>query len=266
MSPEHLQALLERVAHGELPVQGALERLAGWPSVELADQGVTIDTQRALRAGMPEVVFAKTKTIAQVTAALQVLHAAHGAALATAVTADMARELSSAFVEGVYDEHSRLFRLGQLSPKDTTHTVSVVCAGSSDLPVAEEASQTLEFAGWPVRRVTDVGVAGLHRLLAKLEIIRGSRVIIVVAGMEGALPSVLAGLVAQPVIAVPTSVGYGANLQGFTALLSMLTACASGIGVVNIDNGFGAAMLAIRILQGYAALPSADLAQTGGPS
>ena len=265
MSPEDLKALLEHVAHGELPVQGALDRLAGWPAIELPEEGVTIDTQRALRAGMLEVVFARSKTTAQVSAALQVLHATHGAALATAVTLDMASELSAAFPAGVYDTRSRLFRLGKLAAKDSAMSVAVVCAGSSDLPVAEEASQTLEFAGWAVQRVTDVGVAGMHRLLAKLDVIRRSHVVIVVAGMEGALPSVLAGLVAQPVIAVPTSVGYGANLQGFTALLGMLTACASGIGVVNIDNGFGAAMLAIRMLQACEASRSAALASAAGP-
>jgi NCAIR mutase (PurE)-related protein len=127
----------------------------------------------------------------------------------------------------------------------------VVCAGTSDLPVAEEAAQTLEFAGAGVQRVRDVGVAGLHRLLSKLDDLRQSRVIIAIAGMEGALPGVLAGLVKQPVIAVPTSAGYGANLGGFTALLGMLNSCSGGLGVVNIDNGFGAAVLALRILRAH---------------
>ena len=136
-----------------------------------------------------------------------------------------------------------------MSAKMTTGTVAVVCAGTSDIPVAEEAAQTLEFAGVTATRVYDAGVAGLHRLLSKLELLRQSRVIIAIAGMEGALPSVVGGLVAQPVIAVPTSVGYGANFGGLSALLAMLNSCSSGIGVVNIDNGFGAAMLAIRILQ-----------------
>ena len=125
----------------------------------------------------------------------------------------------------------------------------MICAGTSDLPVAEEAAQTLEFAGVPVRRVRDAGVAGLHRLLDKLPLLRKSDAIIAVAGMEGALPGVVAGLVAQPVIAVPTSIGYGASFGGLTALLTMLNACSGGLGVVNIDNGFGAAMLAIRILR-----------------
>lgn len=266
MRAEDLKALLESVAEGRTPVTGALERLAGWPAMEEADHGLTIDTHRALRAGMPEVVFGRNKTVAQVRAALTILHQIHGAALVTATPREMAAELSIAFPEGVYDERSRLFRVGQMPRQEHSAPVAVVCAGASDLPVAEEAAQTLEFAGWPVQRVTDVGVAGLHRLFAKLPLIRNSRIVITVAGMEGALPSVMAGLVAQPVIAVPTSVGYGASFQGVAALLGMLSACASGIGVVNIDNGFGAAMLAIRMLQSSDASQSAALAQTTGPS
>ena len=199
---------------------------------------------------MPEVVFARNKTVAQVKTALSALLSAHGAALATVVTPEMAGELAVLFPEGVYDQCSRLFRLGSLPAQKVTASATVLCAGTSDLPVAEEAAQTLEFAGWQVQRVTDVGVAGLHRLLHKLELIRKSKVVIAVAGMEASLAEVIAGLISQPVIAVPTSVGYGAHLQGLAPLLGMLNSCSSGIGVVNIDNGFGAAMLAIRILQG----------------
>jgi hypothetical protein len=135
-----------------------------------------------------------------------------------------------------------------MAPRNHPGTVAVVCAGTSDLSVAEESAQTLEFAGTKVLRVRDVGVAGLHRLLAKLEIIRECKVVIAIAGMEGALPGVVSGLVSAPVIAVPTSVGYGTNLNGLSALLTMLNSCSGGMGVVNIDNGFGAAVLALRIL------------------
>ena len=157
--------------------------------------------------------------------------------------------LTSTFAQGHYDATSRLFRVGTMPARGGSDHASVVCAGTSDLLVAEEAAQTLEFAGFTVQRVQDVGVAGLHRLLSKVDALRASKVIIAIAGMEGALPGVIAGLVASPVIAVPTSVGYGTSFHGLSALLSMLNSCSSGMGVVNIDNGFGAAMLAIRILQ-----------------
>jgi NCAIR mutase (PurE)-related protein len=156
--------------------------------------------------------------------------------------------LGKQFPQGRYDAVSSVFAIGRMKAQTNPQSIAVVCAGTSDLNVAEEAAQTLEFAGARVERVRDVGVAGLHRLLGKLELIRESRIVIAIAGMEGALPGVLAGLVSAPVIAVPTSVGYGASLGGISALLTMLNACSSGIGVVNIDNGFGAAVLALRIL------------------
>jgi NCAIR mutase (PurE)-related protein len=195
------------------------------------------------------VVFARNKTAAQVIEAMTALNRAHGHALATHVSSEMAAALQVKFPGAVYDEVSHLFAVGRMEPKKEVGRVAVICAGTSDLPVAEEAAQTLEFAGVPVQRVRDAGVAGLHRLLNKLPMLRESDVIIAVAGMEGALPGVVAGLVAQPVIAVPTSVGYGTNLEGVSALLTMLNSCAGGLGVVNIDNGFGAAMLALRILR-----------------
>ena len=248
MTQEELTALLVAVSEQRLPISSAVEKLSAPPLLEMTE-GLTLDTHRQLRLGIPEVVYAKHKTVGQVLAALRALTQVHGSSMATLVSPEMAGQLAAELPEGIYDVCSRIFRVGKLPAQNPKAIAVVLCAGTSDLPVAEEAAQTLEFAGWTVRRVTDVGVAGLHRLLNKLDAIRQSRVVIAVAGMEGALPSVVAGLVSQPVIAVPTSVGYGANLQGLTTLLSMLNSCSSGIGVVNIDNGFGAAMLAIRFLQ-----------------
>lgn len=208
------------------------------------------DTERLVRQGFPEIVFAGGKTPVQTALALQALVDAHGHAMATRVDPAMAEVLSARFIDGVYDATARIFRIGQMPARPTPRPVSVICAGSSDAPVGEEAAQTLEFMGFAVRRIYDVGIAGLHRLLARLELISDSSVAIVVAGMEGALPGVVAGLVGQPVIAVPTSVGYGTSYQGLSALLSMLNSCASGMTVVNIDNGFGAALAAVRILNG----------------
>jgi len=246
MNAGTLRALLGEIAGGQVTPDAALERLRTLPFTEAAE--TLADTHREIRSGLPEVVLARSKTEAQVAEALGALVKAHGHALATHVSAEMAEGLAKTFAGGEYDATSSLFHVGRMSPRNDSSCVAIVCAGTSDLPVAEEAAQTLEFAGAKVRRVRDVGVAGLHRLLGKLEVIRESKVVIAVAGMEGALPGVLAGLVAAPVIAVPTSVGYGAALGGFAALLTMLNACSSGIGVVNIDNGFGGAVLALRIL------------------
>jgi pyridinium-3,5-biscarboxylic acid mononucleotide synthase len=246
MNEDKLQDLLARVAAGALPIHEALDKLRSLPFTEATD--ALLDTHRALRTGMPEVVYARGKTPVQVIEALGKLQEAHGHALATAVSPEMAGIVQASHPHGHYDPVSRLFRIGQMPAQASSIVTGVACAGTSDLPVAEEAAQTLEFAGFQVERFTDVGVAGLHRLLSKLEALRKCHVIIVIAGMEGALPGVLSGLVSAPVIAVPTSVGYGAGLSGFSALLTMLNSCSSGLGVVNIDNGFGAAMLAIRIL------------------
>jgi len=246
MNESKLRDLLDQVSAGSLPANQALERLRTLPFAEAGQ--VLADTHRVIRQGFPEAVYAAGKTLAQTTDALAALIAAHGCALATRVSAEVAVLLQQRFPNGSYDEVSRLYRIGQMNGSFQSATVAVVCAGTSDLPVAEEASQTLEFAGVPVNRITDVGVAGLHRLLARLDDLRAASIVIAIAGMEGALPSVLGGLVAAPVIAVPTSVGYGANLHGISSLLSMLNSCASGLTVVNIDNGFGAAMAALRVL------------------
>ena len=249
MNEDSLRGLLDLVAAGQLPTPEALEMLRTLPFTEAAAS--LLDTHRAIRQGMPEVVFGRGKTPEQVRAALDVLVNAHGHALATMVNTEAATTLAFAFPQGHYDPTSRLFRIGSMPQRGATDAACVICAGTSDLAVAEEAAQTLEFGGFSVKRIRDVGVAGVHRLLSQVDQLRRSKVIIAIAGMEGALPGVVSGLVATPVIAVPTSVGYGTSFGGVSALLSMLNACSSGMGVVNIDNGFGAAMLAIRILQGY---------------
>lgn len=246
MNESKLRELLAQVSEGKLPPDEALERLRTLPFAEAGQ--VLADTHRMIRQGFPEAVYAEGKTLTQTSDALTALIAAHGSALATRVPPDMAGLLLQRFPTGSYDGVSRLYRIGNMGRSGQSAPVLVVSAGTSDLPVAEEAAQTLEFAGAKVNRITDVGVAGLHRLLARLDDLRSAGIVIAVAGMEGALPSVLGGLVAAPVIAVPTSVGYGANLKGIAALLTMLSSCASGLTVVNIDNGYGAAVAALRIL------------------
>ncbi len=246
MNESKLLDLLAQVSEGRLPPDQALERLRTLPFAAAGQ--VLADTHRVIRQGFPEAVFAAGKTLTQTSDALTALVAAHGCALATRVSGETAALLLQRFPTGSYDGVSHLYRIGEMHASFESAPVAVVCAGTSDLPVAEEAAQTLEFAGARVNRITDVGVAGLHRLLARLDDLRSASIVIAIAGMEGALPSVLGGLVAAPVIAVPTSVGYGAGMNGIAALLSMLNSCASGLTVVNIDNGFGAAVAALRVL------------------
>jgi len=205
-----------------------------------------LDSERRERTGVPEVIFAAGKSLEQNLALVGALYARTGFALATRVPAEQRAALIAAYPDAVLDQTAGALRRGVLPP--TGQRVAVVCAGTSDLPVAREAAFTLEAFGEVVVSATDVGVAGVHRVFEVLEDVRTCRAVIVVAGMEGALPSVVAGLVKAPVIAVPTSVGYGAAFEGLAALLGMLTACAPGIGVVNIDNGFGAAALAHKIV------------------
>jgi NCAIR mutase (PurE)-related protein len=205
-----------------------------------------LDHERRGRTGVPEVIFAGGKTLEQNLALIGALHARTGFALATRIPEVQRAPLAAAFPDAVVEPLSGMLRLGAL-PR-TGQRVAVVCAGTSDLPVAAEAAFALDALGHDAVRATDVGVAGIHRLFDVLDDIAACRAVIVVAGMEGALPSVVAGLVRAPVIAVPTSVGYGAAFDGLAALLGMLTACAPGIGVVNIDNGFGAAALAHKIV------------------
>ncbi|RKQ96923.1 hypothetical protein C7446_2784 [Kushneria sinocarnis] len=214
----------------------------------IADLGFArVDHDREARNGVPEVIFGEGKRAEQISAIVTCLRERHRRALVTRLDAERAECVLRDHPGGTYDPASRLLRWGE-APGRLPGRVAVICAGTSDLPVAEEAAQTLEWLGVEVARLSDVGVAGLDRLLAHRTAIARADVLIVVAGMEGALPSVVTGLVRNPVIAVPTSVGYGASLQGVTALLGMLSACATGMSVVNIDNGFGAAWQAASIL------------------
>jgi hypothetical protein len=204
-----------------------------------------LDHGRADRTGVPEVIYAESKTFEQTAFIARELLARNGFALATRVAPEHGARLTEQIAGSRYDARARCFCAGSL-PR-TGRTVAVVCAGTSDLPVADEAAFTADALGDDVLRQTDVGVAGLHRLLADVDQLTRCDAVIVVAGMEGALPSVVAGLIAPPVIAVPTSVGYGVGVGGFAALAAMLTSCAPGVAVVNIDNGFGAAALAHKI-------------------
>jgi NCAIR mutase (PurE)-related protein len=237
--------LLERFRTGRV---GREEVLRAFQVAPVADLGFAqIDTHRALRKGFPEVVFGSGKTPEQVLKIVGKLLEREQRVLVTRVSAQHARVLRRKYKAAVYHELARCLTIEKKTFAKRPGTIAVVCAGTSDLPVAEEAAVTADIMGNHVERITDVGVAGLYRLLARLEQIQRANVIVVVAGMEGALPSVVAGLVSRPVIAVPTSVGYGANLGGLAPLLSMLNSCASGVTVVNIDNGFGAGFAASQI-------------------
>ncbi len=212
-----------------------------------AADNLTLDTDRERRTGAAEVVYGGHKTPPQIAAAVMALAQRGANVLATRVSGDAAALVSAQLPACRYDPVSRLLTLSQRPPAPVGTSVAVVSAGTSDVAVAEEAAQTAEFYGSPVMRINDVGVAGIQRLLARADELRTARVVVVVAGMEGALPTAVGGLVAAPVIAVPTSVGYGASFGGLAALLGMLNSCAAGVSVVNIDNGFGAGFLANRI-------------------
>ena len=248
MTRDDLERLLTAVARGELAPGTALERLRHFPTEQL--DFAQLDHHRALRQGQPEVVFCAGKTPEQVVAICDRLAAASGGFLGTRASPEQAAALQQRFDRTEWNPVARTVVLRRTEGESNTlGTVLVVCAGTSDLPVAEEAAVTADALGARVERLTDVGVAGIHRVLSAGDRLRSADVLIVVAGMEGALPSVVGGLVSAPVIAVPTSVGYGASFNGVAALLAMLNSCAAGITVVNIDNGFGAAMAAVRILQ-----------------
>jgi NCAIR mutase (PurE)-related protein len=246
MEREALLALLEQVRRGEIDPAAALARLNHLPFVETAS--ARVDTHRALRHGLPEVVLGAGKSVEQIVEIARVLRAAGQPVLVTRLEAAEAGRVRERLPEGLYDEPARLLWLGPAEvPVVGKGTIAVVTAGTADLPVALEAIGTARRFGNKVEPVFDVGVAGLHRLLAAEGTLRAARVVIAVAGMEGALPSVVGGLVDRPVVAVPTSVGYGASFGGIAALLGMLTSCASNVSVVNIDNGFGAAYVATLI-------------------
>jgi NCAIR mutase (PurE)-related protein len=244
MDRDAFMKVLEEVAAGTISVAAAAARLE---SAGIDDLGFArLDTDRERRTGLAEVVFSLGKTDAQLEVLVARCLELHGKVLVTRLEAHRAKPLLDRHEELRYHEAARV--LEARPPGQPRHLeVAVVSAGTSDLPVAEEAAVVLEHLGHPVDRVVDVGVAGIHRLFSQLERLRAARAVVVVAGMEGALPSVVAGLVDRPVVAVPTSIGYGASFGGVAALLGMLNSCAAGIGVVNIDNGFGAATLVHRI-------------------
>lgn len=234
--------ILERVKEGRVGVEEGLSLLQNQFYVDVGC--AKIDLHREGRVGYPEVIFCSGKTFDQVIVIIKAMLEREVNILATRVPEELYLKIQAICPDAVYSSLARTVAIKRKAVEPSTSYVALVTAGTSDLPVAEEAAVTAELFGNRVERVVDVGVAGIHRLFSNLDIIRGARVVIVVAGMEGALPSIVGGLVDKPVIAVPTSVGYGASFQGLSALLSMLNSCASGIGVVNIDNGYGAGYLA----------------------
>jgi NCAIR mutase (PurE)-related protein len=237
--------LLEKFRAGKIARDKVLQAFQAAP---LADLGFAqVDTHRALRKGFPEVIFGSGKTPEQVVAIASKIFEREQRILVTRINGDHVRALRRRFKHAVHHETARCVTIEKSPRPRRPGTIAILCAGTSDLPVAEEAAVTAEVMGNQVARIHDVGVAGLHRLLRRLDLIQSANVLIVAAGMEGALPSVVAGLVSRPVIAVPTSVGYGASFGGLAALLAMLNSCGSGVTVVNIDNGFGAGYAASQI-------------------
>jgi hypothetical protein len=247
MTREVILQLLESVQAGETTPASALHELARLP---YEDAGFArIDHHRALRLGLPEVIYSAGKTPSQVAEIFERMAAAGGSVLATRADAGAYAAVKLRVPEAVYHEQARIIGLKREGGAEKSGPVAVVCAGTSDLPVAEEAATTAEYLGLDVVRIWDVGVAGLHRILAAREGLSVARAVIVCAGMEGALPSVVGGLVAAPVSAVPTSIGYGAAFGGVAALLGMLNSCSPNVCVVNIDNGFGAAYVAAMMVR-----------------
>jgi len=248
MDPKRVRDLLESVQHGATSIDDAVTELKDLPFADLGYAAV--DHHRALRQGAPEVIFGHGKTAAQITGIARELARTGQNVLVTRLEKDKASAVCATLPELRYAEMARVGTIEQSPiPALGTRPVALVSAGTGDLPVAEECAETLRMLGVQVERVYDVGVAGIHRLLTRRDVFERTSVVIVVAGMEGALPSVVGGLVAGPVIAVPTSIGYGVSFGGLTALGGMLSSCASGVVVCNIDNGFGAAYAAARILR-----------------
>jgi NCAIR mutase (PurE)-related protein len=245
MNETQLRILLDAVAAGNTSPDDAIERLKHMPYEDIGF--AKVDHHRQLRRGVPETIFGQGKSADQIAELVHRFKEHGSSVLATRVDAEVARSVLEIHPDLEYHELARTLTLKLADPEMAPGYVAVVCAGTTDLPVAEEAAVTCEMMGNTVRRVRDVGVAGLHRLLGQREEIQNANVAIVCAGMEGALPSVVAGLIDIPVIAVPTSVGYGASFNGLSALLTMLNSCAEGVAVVNIDNGFGAAITASLI-------------------
>lgn len=239
-----LEQLLTSVQNGSISVGEAIQQLRRQPFEELGY--AKLDTHRKLRSGFPEVVFCSGKTDEHLLSIYKQLYEEEGEVFGTRASREQYEMVKTVFPEASYDPVSRILKVEQ-QKKQQAGLIAICTAGTADISVAEEAAQTAEFFGSRVERIYDVGVSGLHRLLSKLELIQSANCVVAVAGMEGALGSVIGGLVDKPVIAVPTSVGYGANMNGLSALLTMINSCANGVTVVNIDNGYGAGYVATQI-------------------
>lgn len=248
MQADQIRTLLDGIQQGSVSIDEGVERLRSLPFEEVGNFA-HLDQHRALRCGFPEVVFGQGKTTEQIIQIVHRLSERNDRVMVTRVTAEMNAVIQPQVDGLVYHPSARIEVLDRLPDRERKPGVYVLTAGTADIPVAEEAALTADLMGNQVERIFDVGVAGIHRLLNKVERLQQARVVVVVAGMDGALPSVVGGLVSVPVIAVPTSVGYGASFGGVAALLTMLNSCASGVAVVNIDNGFGAGVIASRINQ-----------------
>jgi len=245
VNKEEMKVLLESVKDNKINVEDALKKLVDLPFKDLGF--AKIDNHREIRVGYPEVMYCEGKTVEQVKEIVEFMLTKNNNILGTRATEEMYNEVKKICEDAEYNKLGRTITIKKKEERLTDSYIAIVSAGTSDLPVVEEAYETARILGNRAEKITDVGVAGIHRLFSRLDVIRGAKVVIVIAGMEGALASVIGGLVDKPVIAVPTSVGYGANFAGIAALLSMLNCCASGVSVVNIDNGFGAAYSASMI-------------------
>jgi NCAIR mutase (PurE)-related protein len=249
MTGKELEKLLKEVSEGKISTREALEKLKNFPYTDLGF--ARIDHHREIRTGYPEIIYCTGKTTEQVTEIFRVMAQKENNIIGTRASREMFDAVKARLPETVYFNKACIISYQKKKPDCPESSIAVITAGTSDIPVAEEASVTAELLGNKVVRIYDIGVAGIHRLVDKLPEIRSCSVIIVIAGMEGALASVVGGLVDKPVIAVPTSVGYGASFEGLSALLAMLTSCSAGVTVVNIDNGFGAGFSASMINRMY---------------
>jgi pyridinium-3,5-biscarboxylic acid mononucleotide synthase len=245
MNAKEVEKLLKNVKKGDTSIEDALEILKNFPYTDLGF--ARIDHHREMRTGYPEIIYCAGKSVGQVREIFRVMSEKESNVIGTRANDEMYEAVRSILTDAVYYPVARIISLQKKKPDVPESTIAIITAGTSDMPVAEEAAVTAELLGNKVLKIYDAGVAGIHRLVDKLPEVRNCRVIIVIAGMEGALASVVGGLVDKPVIAVPTSVGYGANFGGISALLAMLTSCSTGVTVVNIDNGFGAGFAASMI-------------------
>lgn len=248
MNEEKVRSLISSIRAGSISEEDALSVLKNLPYEDI--DFACIDHHRPIRTGHPEVIYSEGKTSLQVREIAVRLSANNRVILATRATEELYMFLKPSFSHIEYNSHGRIIIIGKIPEPVTDRKILVITGGTTDIPVAEEAAITAEAMGSPVDRLFDVGIAGVHRILGNIDLLRKANVIVAVAGMEGALPSLAAGLVSRPVIAVPTSIGYGANFKGVSALLTMINSCAPGVSTVNIDNGFGAGYLAALINRG----------------